>query len=201
MKGFRVWGLGFSLIIFVLLYPIPYTLGAILASENDIGYSSLDPSNPFYFIKGIREEIELKLALTPYVKHVRHLEFATRRLREARNLVDKNPSLIPASLERYTSNLNTLLDRRTISGELALKIESSLTSHLLVLQKMHEDLKDNNAKRSIRSAVDKILRRPDIEKPARLKACEFLEKEASSSALNQAEQIVTKERAQKCSGL
>lgn len=171
---------------------------SVSAQGFDVGYASLDPSNPLYFIKGIREEIELKLALTPHVKHLRHLEFATRRLREARSLVNKNPSLIPASLERHTAYLNTLLNQRTIDAEVGMRIESSLTAHLDALYQMHEELKNLEVKRSVRSAVDKIIRRPDVEVSSKLKACAFLRKESSSSALTESEQKVTLERAIKC---
>ena len=59
--------------------------GVVLASDNDIGYSKLDPSSPVYFLKVIRENIEMKTAVTQRVKWLRSLEFTTRRLREARS--------------------------------------------------------------------------------------------------------------------
>lgn len=170
------------------------------AQGYDIGYSKLDPSSSFYFLKGVREEIEIRLALTTHVRLLRQLEFATRRIREARSLVSKNQQLIPASLERYTATLGTLLDRRVINDELALKIESSLSTHLDVLQQMYQDLLDADAKRSVRATINRIVSRPDVPKLAKLSACSFLKKEASSSALTQSEQIILLERARKCLG-
>ena len=186
----------FTIKIILLLFSFyilhfTFYISPVFASENDIGYSKLTPASPFYFLKGVREEIELRFALTPHVKNLRKIEFATRRLKEARALVTKNPYLIPASLERYIAQINDI--PHTYLG-------ADLAVHLEVLQKMYDDLSNTRAKMSIRSVVNKIVQRKDIPSLSKLSVCKFLQKEASSSALNQAEQTITLERAQKCLG-
>ena len=47
---------------------------------SSIGYSRLSPNSPLYFLKAVREIVELKLAATEKVKVLRYMEFAERRL-------------------------------------------------------------------------------------------------------------------------
>ncbi len=82
----------FKILIPLLL--VIFSCNNVFAIENDIGFSKITPDSPIYFLKALRENFELKLALTPHVKLVRQLEFATRRLREAKTLVWQNQDLI-----------------------------------------------------------------------------------------------------------
>lgn len=78
---------------------------------NDIGVSKITPASFFYFLKTVRENLEMKLALTPHVKLIRQLEFATRRLRETKSLVGGREDLIQPTMERYWSYINSLPDK------------------------------------------------------------------------------------------
>ena len=80
----------------------------ILPTGNDIGISKITPASFFYFLKTIRENLEMKMALTPHVKQIRLLEFATRRLREAKSLIGIKEDLISPTLERYWFHINSL---------------------------------------------------------------------------------------------
>lgn len=181
--------------------------GAAYAYENDIGISRIDPSSPIYFLKAIRENIENALAITPRVKLIRQLEFATRRLREAKALVSAGrQDLIEATLERYWFHISNLLDKTLPAGrqglkdeELLLRIKESLGVHLKTLELIYAEVSDPGAKRAIRSALNKIVDNTTIPNSARLTVCNLFAYEASTAAnLSETEKVILMERAQKC---
>lgn len=160
----------------------------VFAQENDIGVSRITPDSIFYFLKTVREDIEMRLALTPHVKLVRQLEFATRRLRETKGLVASHEDLIAPTLERYWFHLSRL----------PVVDSAILTTHLKVLQNLYERLTNTQAKLSVRSTVNKISKRLDLPTFAKIPVCLFLQKEATSSALTQSEKAILLERAGDC---
>jgi len=170
----------------------------VYASENDIGYSKINPASPFYFLKTIREDLELKFAGTLRVTQLRHLEFATRRLREVRTIVSIKPDLIPPTLEKYIAQLNAIPEREIQDMEVSTRIKDSLVIHLEVLQQIYDQASNLRAKMAIRLTMNRIILRTDVPNYAKLPVCTFFAKEASSSALNQTEQFVLKQRAEKC---
>ncbi len=201
MKGIRVW----ALILFIFLYPIPYTLYPVQAVESyyptldgDIGYSKIHPASPFYFLKAVRENIELGLAGTPRTKMLRTLEFAIRRLRETRTLLTINQDLIPPTLEKYTALINSLTDKHQTDDEFAIILKNNLVIHLKFLEEIYNQTLDIKAKMFIRSTMNRLIQRADTPNYARIPICILFSKEATSASLNQTEQIVLLERAQKC---
>lgn len=172
--------------------------GSAYAQENDIGISLIHPASPFYFLKAIRENLELKFALTSRVKFFRHLEFATRRLRETKALIPGNEDLIPPTLEKYSSHLKTLPDKDLEDKETQIRIKESLVVHLETLQKIYDQVSNRRAKMAIRASLNRIIQRKDLPDYAILPVCSLFAKEASSSALNQTEKVVYLERSQKC---
>lgn len=171
----------------------------VYAQNTDIGASLIHPAHPLYFLKAIRENLEIHFAQTPRVKMVRQLEFATRRLRELNSLIDKDrQDLIEPNLERYWSHMNTVLKFRPRAEELTLLLNHTISTHLNVLEELYQNLDDKRAKMSIRSAIYRILNSSDITGEPRLKGCEFLSKEASSSALTEVEREILKGRLQNC---
>ena len=185
-----------SLALFGLLFL--GSCSSVYALENDIGYSKIHPASPLYFLKTIRENLEMKLAMTPRVKLLRQLEFATRRLREARTLVTENVELIPITLERYSFLINNLPDKNLEDQEILTRTKESLAVHLETLEKMYSQISSPRAKMAIRASINRIVQRADIPQYAKLPACNFLSKEASSSALNDTERFVLIKRAQRC---
>lgn len=165
---------------------------------NDIGVSKITPASPFYFLKTIRENLEMKLALTPHVKLIRQLEFATRRLRETKSLVGKSEDLIQPTLERYWSYINSLPDKDLKDEEVVLRIKESLTVHLEVLQNIYNKLTNPKAKLAVRSIINRITKRSDLPIFAKIPACHFLQKQATSSAIVESERAILLERAQNC---
>ena len=190
------------LVVFFLLVfscsPVLALDEASKAAQIDIGYSKISPVSFFYFLKTIREDLELKFALTPRVKLLRQLEFATRRLREVRTVVSLNQNLIPPTLERYNYYLNTMPDKDLNDEEVLARIKGTLITHLEVLQQMYGSVSSLRAKMAIRSAMNRVIQRADVPKIAKAPVCAFFSKEASSSSLNQTEKVVLADRSQKC---
>ncbi len=188
-------------IVFIALFMIHNSLSVTpaYASENDIGYSQITPASPLYFLKGVREVLELKFAGTTRVKMLRQLEFATRRLREARTLIrDQNEELVPATLERYAAQFSELTDRHAKNDEVGIRIEESLVVHLNALERLYNQATSPRSKMFIRSSLNRLIQRADVTNTSRAPICQLFAKEASSSALNQTEQVVLSDRAQKC---
>lgn len=165
---------------------------------NDIGVSKITPSSFFYFLKTVRESLEMKLAFTPHVKRIRQLEFATRRLRETKSLVGGREDLIPPTLERYWSYINSLPYKNLEDSEVAIRIKETLTVHLEVLEQIYDKITNKSAKMSIRATVNRIVQRLDVPIFARFPVCKFLEKEATSSALTEPERQILLNRANNC---
>lgn len=188
----------FKILIPLLL--VIFSCSNVFAIENDIGFSKITPNSPIYFLKVLRENFELKLALTPHVKLVRQLEFATRRLREAKTLVWQNQDLIAPTLQKYGLYLNNLPDKDLQDKEVATRIKESLGVHLQVLlQEMYYQSSSLRAKMSIRAIMNNIIQRADVSAQVKVPICDLFLKEATMSAtLNQTEKIVLLDRANKC---
>ncbi|MFH1536265.1 MAG: DUF5667 domain-containing protein [Patescibacteria group bacterium] len=169
-------------------------------ATGDIGSSRINPSSPLYFLKGVREILELKFAGTTKVRALRQLEFATRRIREVKSLGNTSrQDLIEPTLERYAWHLQELkgiVHPKDIA--MVNKVNEQITFQLNALQEVFKVASDPKAKRSIRLAVFRISEKFAASRPA---ACNFLSKEASSSALNEVEKVVLKERTDKCYNL
>ena len=70
--------------------------------------------------------------------------------------------------------------------------------HLTVLEQMYPEAKDAKAKMAIRSAMNRVIQRADVQSAVKLPVCSLFSKEASSSALNEVERMVLAERAKVC---
>lgn len=184
--------------LIVIIILLLFSSSQILAYESDIGFSKIHPASPWYFLKAIRENLEMKFAQTTRIKNLRQLEFATRRLREVKTLIPINQDLIPPTLERYIAHLNSLTDKHQKNDEFADILKNNLAIHLLVLRQIYDQASSLRAKMFIRSAMNRVIQRADVPVFAKDGVCEFFDKEASSSGLNQTEQMVLHDRAQRC---
>lgn len=170
-----------------------------LAQDNDIGQSKIHPAHPFYFLKAIRENFEMYFAQTPNVKMIRQLEFATRRLREVKTLIDKNrQDLIEPTLERYWFHMKTVIEYRPREEWLTRLLNYTIATHLNVLELVYEKIDEKRAKMSIRTQIYRILKNSDITGEPRLAGCDYLSKEATSAALTEVEREILKGRLQNC---
>ncbi|MBI2338708.1 hypothetical protein HYU95_06015 [Candidatus Daviesbacteria bacterium] len=187
----------------------------VLAQDGNIGKSQINASSPLYFLKSLREILEIKFAGTTNVRAYRTLEFATRRIREVNSLVKTSrEDLIEPTLVKYLSELQELKGITNIKDEDMVMRASQVSGHMEVLQKIYSQVSDPKAKRSIRATIHSLtaweqqfIDRLDLTKQSaiaqrmtgsKLSACNFLSKEASASALNEVEKAVLAERAQKC---
>lgn len=172
------------------------------AESTEIGSSQINPSSPFYFLKTIRESFEIHFASTPRTQRVRRLEFATRRLREVKALVSVGrEDLIQPTLERYWSQINSLPDKNLEDNEIASLIGGTIANHISILEGVYTQIKNPTAKMAIRSVINKFSGRSDLFSQTRSSVCAFLSQEASSSALNEVERAIFKDRAQKCQAI
>ena len=186
-------------VVLLLTFTFFQFCSSVFASDIDIGSSKIYPASPFYFLKTVRENIEMHLAQTPRVKMIRQLEFATRRLREVSSLVSaKREDLISATLERYWFHIHSLPDKNPEHLDIAARVKEDLGVDLQFLQRIYPQLSTPTAKMFVRSTINKILQRDDVTGDSRKLGCSFLVNEASSSALNEVERAILTERAQKC---
>lgn len=173
----------------------------VFALEENVGSARIDPSSPIYFLKTIREGIELKFATTTKTKLIRQLEFATRRLREAKSLLGgKNEELIQAGMERYWSSLTQVLSYEAKDEELTILSSHVSAIHLKELMLLYSKLSNPKAKLGVRSIIHRLLQDSEITGGLKDSGCNFLLSESSSSALAQSEQVIYKERALRCFG-
>lgn len=188
------------------------------AHNNELGSSRINPASLFYFLKSVREILELKLSPATNIRAARELEFANRRIREANSLAGSSrEDLISPTLEKYWSHLGQLFGITDLynPGQL-LQIRNSFNIHTDALADLYWESSHPQARRSLRLAIFRISLMEDnyikklnslgqiIEaeqfKDIKLKACNFLTQEASSSALNENERLLYQDRSQKCSG-
>lgn len=200
------------LIIFVFFFSVY----PVFAQDNNIGESRINPASPLYFLKGVREVVELKFTKTSGDKALLQLEFATRRIREVNSLAKTSrQDLIVPTIVRYLSNLESLTGVAYLGNVIfATKITDSVTTQMTFLQSVYSQISDSNARRSIRSTVnsltgwdDKLILKLNEQKDdslaqkvndSRLSGCSFLSKEASASGINEVEKSILFERGQKC---
>ncbi len=203
-------------LIFVFLYPIPYTLYPVHAQASDLGQSQITPASPLYFLKSVREILELKFAGTARVKSIRELEFATRRIREVNSLVNTSrQDLIEPTLYQYLFHMGEFVGQANLKDpDFAAEASNTVSWQMTDLQTVYSRATNKRALMSIRATINnlsklelKLTERLNLEGRAlpaqeisvsRLSACNFLSKEASSSALNEVEKEVFAKRANDC---
>lgn len=124
----------------------------------DVGDSLVSPSSPLYFLKALREKVELYFSPNEMVKSQRELEFAVRRLREVKTLIEENrQDLIEVTLQKYRNHLDQVNHVGGGTEGLRVDLGSSAARHMYVLQSLYYNISDENAKRAIRTSIERIL--------------------------------------------
>lgn len=181
----------------------------------DLGYSLIAPNSPLYFLKAIREKIEMALIDKRESRAIQEIEFAQRRLREVNALVrNKNQDLIPQTLEKYKAHLQDAVGLASYDEDLAVKVGDAVSRHLDVLERVYDQVGNPRAKAAIRAAIERaeehnrlLLEKLDITHQQQLiravalrqaLVCRFFEREASSSALNDTEREYMGEKLDLC---
>lgn len=200
-------------ICFLLIFPV-------LVQGADIGQSQITPASPLYFLQSIREILELQFVGSTQVKAKLELEFATARIREVKRLVNTtHQDLIEPTLYQYLYHLQEFISLANFKdADFAAQASKNITGQMADLQTVYGQVSDTRALLSIRSIINRLSkldlklidklnlagRRLPAEQVSnsRLSACHFLDKVASSSALNEVEKAVFVKRASDClSGL
>ena len=204
-----------NLIFLLLLYALPLTLYPLPVYAQDIGQAKIHPASPVYFLKSFKEILELKVS-KPDQKGLKYFEFAQRRIREVNALTLANRAdLIPPALEKYSLYMEKVLGHLDFkNANLARRVLEYVKGHIISLDRVFGQTQNQRAKIAIRAAIFRLFEwhqslperlsvetklsiLPQIQEDERL-ICDFLSKEASSSALNDTEKAVLIERVQKC---
>lgn len=182
----------------------------------EVGDSLISPASSLYFLKALRERIELAMSSNTQMQSQRQLEFTVRRLREVKSLIEeRREDLIPETLERYKDSLNQLNGISKNDEGLQEALGESIARHAYILQTLYYQTSDPSAKRAIRSAIEAVvnyntklltnlendLLRQQLTSSVGLRqiaACQFLASQTKASELNDAERVILKDDASKC---
>lgn len=179
----------------------------------EVGEALISPASPAYFLKMLRERIELMLGGSPIVKVTRELEFGQRRLREVNTLVkSRKQELIAATLEKYKAHIRNARDFAASDTQIQIKAIEAVGRHVNVLKRVYDQVGNPQAKVAIRGAIlqaeeqnralmGKLDSKEDLKTEVVLRqsdTCKFLAREATSSALNATERSIFRDRADVC---
>ncbi len=183
----------------------------------EVGDSLVSPSSPLFFLKALREKVELYFAPNHLVSAQRELEFAVRRLREVKTLIEEDrQDLIEVTLQKYRNHLDKV--NKVGGGTEGLRVDlgTSAARHMYVLQSLYYNTNDETAQRAIRTSIERILEynwllleNPElteeeydqlVQKVAlrQLAGCQFLNEESKNTSMNQAEQQALQEYVKDC---
>lgn len=190
----------FLFVILILTLCIFNFPSKVLAAT-DLGFASLSPASPFYFLQTIKEGFELKFS-SASKKIFKNLDFASTRLKEVNSLANTpSEDLIVPVLLRYQSNLNFVPDHGLSANE-STRIEKGLRLQMQDLQDVYDLVRNSRAKRSVRAAVYALTRRLDLQSDAKKSGCQFLSTAAAdldnSEKLSSTEKLILSQRAQQC---
>lgn len=220
----RILSFFLSLVIFSSLFspvfaispnPSATTSAIIDPGKLEVGDALISPASSIYFLKALRERIELVFSDNNSIKAQRHLEFSVRRLREVNTLIEQNrQDLIEEVLERYKSEINQAKDLSARDDNLRASVGESVARHIYILQTIYNQLNNVNAKRALRASVmeieafnNKII--GDLTDPLRqtlidnislrqMAGCQFLAGQVGSPDLNEPEKQILQEYVTSC---
>jgi len=181
----------------------------------EVGEALISPASSLYFLKALRERIELMFSSTRQTKAHRELEFAVRRLREVKSLIQQNrQDLIEETLERYKDHINQLKGLSATDENLQETLGESVARHVYVLQTLYNQINNLAAKRALRASIMGIetfisglvsgmtdpLRQTLIDHTAlrQMAGCQFLAGQVDSPDLNEPEKQILQEYVISC---
>lgn len=134
---------------------------SIKTVEEPIYTPKLLPDSPFYFLKTIKERIELFLAQTPEAQAEKYAELATRRIAEVKQLVKKEkPGFVEKLMKKHKEHLDKAEEKieeakkkgRDVERVLAIVAEAT-SIHQKVLAEVYEKVPEQ-AKEAIEHAME-----------------------------------------------
>lgn len=151
-----------ALVAFGLLWaPTALAQEATPSAEEEIYTPRLLPDSPFYFLKRIKERIELFLAQVPEAEAEKYTEFATRRIAEAKMMIKKNKhQFVVKLMERHKEHLTKAEEKieeakdkgRDVERVLEIVVEAT-SIHQKVLAEVYEKVPEQ-AKEAIEHAME-----------------------------------------------
>lgn len=182
----------------------------------EVGDSLVSPSSPLYFLKSFRERIELYLSANDQIRAQRELEFAVRRLREVKTLIEEGrQDLIEVTLQKYRNHIDRVKKIGGDTEDLRIDLGISLARHMYVLQSLYYNTSNELAKRATRTSIERVLEynwellASDLEKLERqtltenvglrqIAGCQFLNQEVKNTGISEAELAILKEYTADC---
>ena len=181
----------------------------------EIGEALITPESPLYFLKMLRERVEVYFSSSDQVILNRQVEFALRRLREVNALAKKNsPDLIPTTVEKYKYHLDEVSKMPKTDETDQVRAGESVARHLYVLQRIYDSLGNPRAKQAVLSAMERAetfsqelledlsqeSKEELVQKVAlrQAAACSFFLRESTSSALNEVEKYEVGKKVERC---
>lgn len=183
-------------------------------AQENIGSSRLSPENPLYFLKAVREKLEIQFAGTEKVRILKRLEFAERRLKEVNSLIAVHrEDLIAPNMEKFLLEL-TLIKPAKDKYIIPTTVSNSLGYYMQALVGFYNSLTDPKAKLGVRSTIYRLMdliqfyygnMTPELasqifplQETKFLAGCNLLAREALSQNLSESERQILKERGAKC---
>jgi colicin import membrane protein len=195
----------------VNLKPTVLDAGAV-----DVGESLIPPTSPLYFLKSLRERLEMALTFSSEGKVIRQLEFAQRRLREVRSLVkNKHQEEIDETLVSYQKHIEQAENFAKDNEDLKIKVGEAVSRHSDVLQKVYDSVGNMEAKEALLENITRAqvqtetilqsvneTRQKILNDNVSLRltiSCNFLGRESTSSAVSEEKKVLLKAKFVECS--
>ncbi len=181
----------------------------------EIGESLVHPASPLYFLKTLREQIELAFSVSSEAKLNRELEFAQRRLREVKSLIKvKQQEMIQPTLDKYLRHITQVGQFSQSGNDSSVRAGEAISRHVDVLARVYDQVGNPSAKAAILESLKRaeqhnreLLTKLDITRQQQLirkiaahqaLACRFLTREATTSSLADDQKQALKERVIGC---
>jgi len=154
-------------IILVVLFSFLLLTPFKLSAQQEDPLAKIDyaprllPTSPFYFLKQIKERLELTFARTPEAKVAKRLEFANRRVAELKRVAVKKPQLGEKLARRYEEELKEVEEearqlKETERQGLLKHISQVVLKHQNILSQVLEKV-PQEAKEGIKKALESSL--------------------------------------------
>lgn len=183
----------------------------------EVGDSLISPGSSLYFLKAIREKIELYFSSNYQVQTQRELEFSVRRLREVKTLIEEGrEDLIEETLQKYRNHLDEVQKLDNGGRSMHINVGASIARHMYVLQSLYYNINEVEAKRAVRTSIQRVLEhnwnllgskelevgeKQDLSDQIALRqiaGCKFLNEETKNTAFNESEREILKEYVSDC---
>ena len=168
---------------------LTFPINVYAQNTPDFGQSLIHPAQPIYFLKTIRERLEMGLAMSKASKAKLQIDFGSRRIRETNSLIKAGrEDLIEQTLEKYRHQMKVAYDLSAENNDLNEQIKAGFSQQVDDLVSLYERASNQAARRAIRASIFQS-RTPD---------CQFLERTSLEMEINEAERSILKQKTDEC---